>query len=340
MMYVAYYHRGYVVRIAIPYNGIFDNIGPLLEPLFISAALSLCVALALSYRFSRTLTKPLEEISEEVSKINDNRYLSFDHYQYDEFNVIATKLKEQADTIRKTLKTLKNERLKINSILDKMNEGFILLDTNYEILMVNKKAKQLFSDKMEVNQPIQDFIFDHQIIDQLENIGVEPKIVTLKKDEEVYDCHLAKVEYGVTLLFVNVTESVNATKMRQEFFSNVSHELKTPMTSIRGYSELLQAGMIDDPKVRKQALDKIQKEVKKGKPLTSPMVGTFYSAPSPDADPFVKVGQTVKEGDVVCIVEAMKLMNEIEAEFSGKIVEICVQDGQPVEFGQVLMYIE
>ena len=261
MMYVAYYHRGYVVRIAIPYNGIFDNIGPLLEPLFISAALSLCVALALSYRFSRTLTKPLEEISEEVSKINDNRYLSFDHYQYEEFNVIATKLKEQADTIRKTLKTLKNERLKINSILDKMNEGFILLDTNYEILMVNKKAKQLFSDKMEVNQPIQDFIFDHQIIDQLENIGVEPKIVTLKKDEEVYDCHLAKVEYGVTLLFVNVTESVNATKMRQEFFSNVSHELKTPMTSIRGYSELLQAGMINDPKVRKQSLDKIQKEV-------------------------------------------------------------------------------
>ena len=243
MMYVAYYHRGYVVRIAIPYNGIFDNIGPLLEPLFISAALSLCVALALSYRFSRTLTKPLEEISEEVSKINDNRYLSFDHYQYDEFNVIATKLKEQADTIRKTLKTLKNERLKINSILDKMNEGFVLLDTNYEILMVNKKAKQLFSDKMEVNQPIQDFIFDHQIIDQLENIGVEPKIVTLKKDEEVYDCHLAKVEYGVTLLFVNITDSVNATKMRQEFFSNVSHELKTPMTSMKVLADsLIQQG--------------------------------------------------------------------------------------------------
>ena len=79
---------------------------------------------------------------------------------------------------------------------------------------------------------------------------------------------------------------------------------------------------------------------KKGKPLTSPMVGTFYSAPSPDAEPFVKVGQTVKEGDVVCIVEAMKLMNEIEAELSGKIVEICVSDGQPVEFGQVLMYVE
>lgn len=80
--------------------------------------------------------------------------------------------------------------------------------------------------------------------------------------------------------------------------------------------------------------------VKKGKPLTSPMVGTFYKAASPDAKPFVEVGQTVSQGDVVCIVEAMKLMNEIESEFSGKVVEICVEDGQPVEFGQVLMYIE
>lgn len=84
----------------------------------------------------------------------------------------------------------------------------------------------------------------------------------------------------------------------------------------------------------------VAEPLKKGKALTSPMVGTFYSAPSPDAEPFVKVGQTIKEGDVVCIVEAMKLMNEIESEFSGKIVEICVSDGQPVEFGQVLMYVE
>ena len=79
---------------------------------------------------------------------------------------------------------------------------------------------------------------------------------------------------------------------------------------------------------------------KKGTPITSPMVGTFYKAPSPDADPFVGVGSSIKAGDVVCIVEAMKMMNEIESEVSGKIVEICVEDGQPVEFGQVLMYVE
>lgn len=81
-------------------------------------------------------------------------------------------------------------------------------------------------------------------------------------------------------------------------------------------------------------------EVKKGKPITSPMVGTFYKAPSPDSKPFVSVGSVVEEGQVVCIIEAMKLMNEIESDVSGKVVEICVEDAQPVEFGQILMYIE
>ena len=78
----------------------------------------------------------------------------------------------------------------------------------------------------------------------------------------------------------------------------------------------------------------------KGTPITAPMVGTFYAAPSPDAAPFVKVGDSVAVGQVVCIIEAMKLMNEIEAEVSGKITEICVKNGDAIEFGQVLMYVE
>ena len=78
----------------------------------------------------------------------------------------------------------------------------------------------------------------------------------------------------------------------------------------------------------------------KGKAITSPMVGTFYSASAPDAPSFVEVGSEVKVGDVVCIIEAMKLMNEIKSEQAGKVVKICVKNGDPVEFGQVLMYVE
>ncbi len=72
----------------------------------------------------------------------------------------------------------------------------------------------------------------------------------------------------------------------------------------------------------------------------SPMVGTFYRAPAPDAQPYVEVNQVVKKGQVLCIIEAMKLMNEIESEFDGKIGEVLVESGQPVEYNQPLFKIE
>jgi acetyl-CoA carboxylase biotin carboxyl carrier protein len=76
------------------------------------------------------------------------------------------------------------------------------------------------------------------------------------------------------------------------------------------------------------------------KEVKSPMVGTFYSAPEPGAEPYAKVGARVNSGQTVCIIEAMKIMNEIESEFSGVVREICVEDAQPVEFGQVLFRVD
>jgi len=259
LLYVAYFRDNHIVRLSIPYSGIFDNMSTLIEPLFLSSLLSLFVALFFAYKFSKTLNHPLYDINHEIMKMKDNQTLNFDDYQYEEFNVIARKIKAQSSKIQETLSVLKKERIKINSILDQMNEGFILLDSQGIVLMCNEKARQLYPH-LDQDQSIRNFIFDYRIIDQLQKIGHEPKVVDVKKDEEIYRCFISKVDYGVTLLFVNVTESVNAMKMRQEFFSNVSHELKTPMTSIRGYSELLQAGMIDNPEIRKASLTKILKE--------------------------------------------------------------------------------
>ena len=76
-----------------------------------------------------------------------------------------------------------------------------------------------------------------------------------------------------------------------------------------------------------------------GHVVKAPMVGTFYRTPSPDAKPFVEVGQAVKEGDTICIIEAMKLMNEIEADASGTVKAILVENGQPVEYGQPLFIL-
>jgi acetyl-CoA carboxylase biotin carboxyl carrier protein len=74
--------------------------------------------------------------------------------------------------------------------------------------------------------------------------------------------------------------------------------------------------------------------------ITSPMVGTFYAAPSPDSDPFTSSGASVTDNTVVCIIEAMKVMNEIKAECSGTVAEVCVKNAEPVEFGQVLFKVK
>lgn len=91
------------------------------------------------------------------------------------------------------------------------------------------------------------------------------------------------------------------------------------------------------------ALHPAEDETKKenqGTYITSPMVGTFYASPSPDDPPFVKLGDEIEKGTLVCIIEAMKVMNEIKAQTSGRVVEICVDNGHPVEFGTKLFRIQ
>ncbi len=90
-----------------------------------------------------------------------------------------------------------------------------------------------------------------------------------------------------------------------------------------------------EPIVKEESSKKIEGEL-----ITSPMVGTFYTSPSPDSPPFVNVGDVVRKGQTLCILEAMKIMNELEAEFDCKILEVLVQDGQPVEYDTPLFRVE
>ena len=93
------------------------------------------------------------------------------------------------------------------------------------------------------------------------------------------------------------------------------------------------------PPVTQQEVPTSSPVDKKWVEVTSPMVGTFYRAPAPDEAPFVEIGDRISTGDTVCIIEAMKLMNEIEAEASGQVMEILVENGEPVEYGQTLMWV-
>ena len=99
------------------------------------------------------------------------------------------------------------------------------------------------------------------------------------------------------------------------------------------------AVVVQTPAVSSQEAPVAEEEAEDELYVLSPMVGTFYSAPSPDAPSFVNVGDKVEVGQTLCIVEAMKLMNEIESDFAGTVTEICVKDGDAVEYGQTLMRI-
>jgi len=94
------------------------------------------------------------------------------------------------------------------------------------------------------------------------------------------------------------------------------------------------------PVVEEEPQTQAAAATQEGEFIRSPMVGTFYAAPSPDSPPFVKAGDTVNKGQVLCILEAMKIMNELEAEFNCKILEVLVEDGQPVEYDMPLFRVE
>lgn len=157
--------------------------------------------------------------------------------------------------------------------------------------------------------------FDFEYVEKLVKLVSDSKLSELVLEDSEQAIVLKKNEHQV------ISQVVPTSNMTQ-----------IPLASVGDVSNNLQTAV----EIKEEEV----KEKPKGRPITSPMVGTFYKAPSPDASPFVTVGDIVATGQVVCIIEAMKMMNEIEAEVSGRVVEICVADGQSVEYGQVLMYVE
>lgn len=104
--------------------------------------------------------------------------------------------------------------------------------------------------------------------------------------------------------------------------------------------QILDERLVVQQPIAKENLQTIKAKPEKAVEIKAPMVGTFYRSPSPEAPPFVNIGGQIEHGQVICIIEAMKLMNEIKSDIKGKMVDILVENGNPVEFGQVLFLIE
>lgn len=151
-----------------------------------------------------------------------------------------------------------------------------------------------------------------------------------------------KIEFIKKLIELLENSNINEIEIRR--FGTSLKIVKTKNQVIKTFQESVNPTKVIEKeieeKVETHKEQKTEKEKKDYLQIKSPMVGTFYRAPAPDAPPFVDLGDIVRPGQTVCIVEAMKIMNEIKAEVSGKIVEIPVKNEQPVEFGQVLFILE
>ncbi len=259
MLYVAYYNQGYIIRLSIPYNGMFDNIGMLIPAFSFSIIISFVIAYILSRKLAYTISKPIIEISNSLDHMTKDFRFDLKQYDYPEFNVIVDTIGNLSHKLRKSMREVKLEKTKIDEIFKQMNEGFVLLDEKYKILSINAKAISLLGNMKQYDQ-FTDYLYYPEIINALEH-NVPKQEVVIKINHNIYACYISRVNLGTTLLFVDITASKKAEKMRSEFFSNVSHELKTPMTSIRGYSDLLVQGLVQDETQKQKMLKKIQDEV-------------------------------------------------------------------------------
>ena len=259
-LYVAYYDNDqHILRLSIPYHGITDYLTTLIPAFALSSVISFAIAFILSRKLAVTISKPIIEISESLDRMSKDFRVDLKEYDYQEFNVIVDTIYNLSHRLRKSMRQVKLERIKIDEILKQMNEGFVLLDEQYQILSINEKAVSILGD-MKVHDHILDYLYFPDIIQALQN-NIMKQQVEVKIDHNIYACYISRVDFGTTLLFVDITASKKAEKMRSEFFSNVSHELKTPMTSIRGYSDLLAQGVVQNEKQKQMMLEKIQTEV-------------------------------------------------------------------------------
>lgn len=259
LLYAAYYHGQYIIRLSIPYNGIIDQIPSLIPALSSSVILSFVIALIFSRKLAYTISKPIIEISDSLDHMTEDFRFELKEYEYPEFNIIVDTIHNLSHRLRKSMREVKLEQIKIDEILKQMNEGFVLLDENYKILSINEKAISILGH-MNIHDNFLDFLYYPNIIQALNN-NISKQEVEIKINQSIYACYITRIDLGTTLLFVDMTATKKAEKMRSEFFSNVSHELKTPMTSIRGYSDLLVQDLVKDEYQRKNMLRKIQDEV-------------------------------------------------------------------------------
>lgn len=258
--------NGNVLRLSEPSNGVLEYFWLLLPGLLVGFAGALLVALLLAGRFAKSVTRPVREIGQQMMKIGEGEKVQIDPPEYDELLPIAQSTLRLSQQVEETVQKYKRERRRIDEMLVNMEEGFILTDGDVKVLSINHAARKWFNcEALPDGQDLVCYTRSPQLCDLARQTLADhqPRRMDLHQDGSVFDVRLGAVRKGggLVIVLVDVTGDRQMGQVRQEFFASASHELKTPITSIGGYAELLEQDSFT-PQQKKDFLAQIRKEVK------------------------------------------------------------------------------
>ncbi len=272
MLYIAVpdESENYIYRIAVPYTNRLLYFKAVIPSCIITIIITLIFAFIFGRNMAKNITEPLTELTNEIIKINVKTGVSLKQYKYEELNCIARAVNTLSERVEKGLKEITDINKRTEYILDNMNDGFIILDNEQNVISINKAAMDILQCRRRKKSNIIRYTRNAAILNAAEDAAERNKNSLFDialEDERVISVHVSAIKKGiiddnggVILLLMDVTNERQNDEMRQSFFSNASHELKTPVTSIKGYSELLSLPVEYSDEQKREFIRRIQKE--------------------------------------------------------------------------------
>lgn len=249
---------GNVVRISKQTESILGQFMKTVPLILLMSILLILVLLFLNRKLVDKLLKPIDYASEHLHR-DDFSTQKLD--VYDELSPFIRTIERKNKDIKEYIERLENKEATVSEILRNMNEGLVLIDPELKVLQLNEAAKKLFKASMQANYMDMDIVRltrSQEVSDKLKELVKTHKASSfeLMVDEDSLKIYLSPIESGSTLtgiimLVLDVNDEKKAEKLRREFSANVSHELKSPLTSISGYAELIKNGMVKDEDIKK-----------------------------------------------------------------------------------------
>ena len=262
---------GNILRLAHEYSGLFQNLIAQIPAVLTAIIITFILSLFFAFKFTKAITKPLENM---VDALTAHEYEKFEEYNspYYEIDKMMKTLQKLLQKINDSNKKLQSEQGKVETILESMAEGFVFVDNKMNILLCNNSARNFFTADSEIKlDNIYNLTRSQNIINTLQSvIEKEQSAVfdTKLKNNIIANIYISpskitENELGAIILIIDITAQKQLEQQKRDFFSNASHELKTPITSIIGFSEMLNKEMVQSEKEKMVIMHRIENEAKR-----------------------------------------------------------------------------